>query len=286
MKNSKAIFQDFIRQVTLPESKDEIASIAHRVLEHIAGISRNDILLDRPVNFTSAQEIQLAESIDRINLHEPVQYVLGEQDFFGRTFHVNKSVLIPRPETEYLIREIIAYCKNQIDPLTIIDIGTGSGCIPVTLSLEIPQALVYATDISTDALAVARGNAAQLNATVNFLQHDILTQKLPVTAIDIIVSNPPYIALEEATQMSANVTQYEPHLALFVPNNDPLKFYRAIAIAARGVLNPGGLLIVEINERFGNEVATILEANRFHNIAILKDLDGKDRVVKGNLLAD
>ncbi|HEY9046776.1 MAG TPA: peptide chain release factor N(5)-glutamine methyltransferase [Ohtaekwangia sp.] len=285
MKNSKDLVQDFVLQITLPESKDEIASIAQLVLEKIAGITQTDIFLNKAVTITPEQQSQLDKSIERINRHEPVQYILEEADFFGRTFYVNAAVLIPRPETEYLIREITAYRQKENRPLTIVDIGTGSGCIPVTLSLELPGTKVYATDIQADALAVATENSKRLKASVTFQQHDILMQKLPWKGIDVVVSNPPYIAKEEEEQMRPNVTRYEPHIALFVPDNDPLKFYRAIAIAAKEALSPGGMLIVEINERFGQEVMALFQTHRFGNVSIVKDLDGKDRIVKGILLA-
>lgn len=282
MKNSKTVFQDFIANITLKESNDEIKSIAHLVFAKVLGLDRTDILTAKPTILTSEQEDELYSIAQRINKHEPVQYILGEVEFFGRLFKVNGSVLIPRPETEYLIHEILHYANLQKKHnLKIMDIGTGSGCIPITLKKELPEAFVTATDISIDALTVARDNAAILNAPVEFIQHDILTQDIPLGELDVVVSNPPYITQTEEAAMSRNVLQYEPHLALFVPDDDALKFYKAITIKAREVLTGGGLLIVEINERFGNETAALLKANHFHHVAIIKDLDGKDRIVKG-----
>lgn len=282
MKNSKTVFQDFIANITLKESTDEIKSIAHLVFAKILGLDRTDILAAKPVTLEPELEEKLYAIAQRINKHEPVQYILGEAEFFGRLFQVNASVLIPRPETEYLIHEILHYANlHKKHDLKILDIGTGSGCIPVTLKKELPEASVTATDISIDALTVARNNATMLNASVDFIQHDILAQDIPLGGLDVVVSNPPYIAQTEEAAMNSNVLQYEPHLALFVPDDDALKFYKAIAIKAHEVLVRGGLLIVEINERFGNETAAVLKANDYHHVAIIKDLDGKDRIVKG-----
>lgn len=282
MKNSKTVFQDFIANITLKESHDEIKSIAYLVLAKILRLDRTDILAAKPLELDSEQEKALYTIAQRINKHEPIQYILGEAEFFGRMFKVNRAVLIPRPETEYLIYETLHYTNlHKKHAPKILDIGTGSGCIPVTLKKELPEATVAATDISTEALAIAKENAAMLNASVDFLQHDILRQDIPLGGLDVIVSNPPYIAQTEEALMNRNVLQYEPHLALFVPDDDALKFYKAIAAKAREALNDGGLLITEINERFGNETAAIFKVNRFRDVAIIKDLDGKDRIVKG-----
>ena len=282
MKNSKTVFQDFIANISLKESRDEIKSIAHLVFAKILGLDRTDILAAKPVALEPEQEEKLYVIAQRINKHEPIQYILGEAEFFGRLFNVNTAVLIPRPETEYLIHEILHYGNLQKKhDLKILDIGTGSGCIPITLKKELPEASITATDISIDALTVARNNSIMLNAPVDFIQHDILTQDIPLGMLDVVVSNPPYIAQTEETTMNSNVLQYEPHLALFVPDDDALKFYKAIAIKAREVLVSGGLLIVEINERFGNETAALLKANHYHPVTIVRDLDGKDRIVKG-----
>jgi release factor glutamine methyltransferase len=282
MKNSKTVFQDFIANITLKESNDEIKSIAHLVFAKILRLDRTDILAAKPLVLELEQEKELHIITQRINQHEPIQYILGEAEFFGRMFKVNENVLIPRPETEYLIHEILHYTNlhNNHAP-RILDIGTGSGCIPVTLKKELPEASVTATDVSTTALAIAKENAAMLNAAVDFLHHDILTQEISLSGLDVVVSNPPYIAQAEEALMNKNVLQYEPHLALFVPDDDALKFYKAIAVKAYEALCKGGLLVVEINERFGNETAEVLKANRFREVVIIKDLDGKDRIVKG-----
>ncbi|HEY8934078.1 MAG TPA: peptide chain release factor N(5)-glutamine methyltransferase [Cyclobacteriaceae bacterium] len=282
MNNSKALFQDFINELTLNEHRDELQSMAYLVFEHVLSLAKLDILTSKEITITPEQKNKLKEIADRLNNHEPVQYILEEALFNGRLFKVNSSVLIPRPETEELIAAILKLTNNKTQ-LHILDIGTGSGCIPITLALESKQSKVSATDISEQSLAVASKNATYLQAHVNFLKHDILTEELPFTNLDIIVSNPPYIALEEKSTMNSNVVAHEPHLALFVEDNDPLIFYRTIAQKAKHALKTGGLLIVEINERYGTEVAQLFSNNNFVEIEILKDLSGKDRIVKGIL---
>ncbi len=288
MKNSKALFHDLVRQITLNEDPDEIQSITYQVLENLLGLSRTDILSEKQVNITNI-EARLSETVKRINHHEPLQYIIGEADFFGRKFTVNPAVLIPRPETEELVHLIISELKER--PLEIerdenakkriLDIGTGSGCIPISLALEILNSEVFALDISEDALNVAEQNAHRLQAKVQFARLDILNTNIPFQNLDVVVSNPPYIAMSEINDMSRNVVEHEPHIALFVEDDDPLLFYKTIVKKSKLGLKPGGLLVFEINERFGKEVAEVLKKNDFCNVEIIKDLSGKDRIVKG-----
>ena len=219
--------------------------------------------------------------IQQVNNHRPIQYILGECQFYGRTFAVSEDVLIPRPETEELVREVIHYCKQQRRPLRIIDIGTGSGCIPITLALESKDTEVYATDVGENALTIAKLNAQSLHASVQFNLHDILKEDLMVKKIDVVVSNPPYITHSEKDKMKKNVLQFEPHLALFVPDDDPLLFYKAIAAKSKKVLNDGGLIAVEINEQSGNNVATLFSDTGFTSVEVIKDIFGNERIVKG-----
>ncbi|HEY8933707.1 MAG TPA: peptide chain release factor N(5)-glutamine methyltransferase, partial [Cyclobacteriaceae bacterium] len=265
MNNSKALFQDFINELTLNEHRDELQSIAYLVFDHVLSLSRLDILTSKEIIVTSDQKNKLKEIARRLSNHEPVQYILEEALFYGRSFNVNSSVLIPRPETEELIAAILKLTNNKTQ-LHILDIGTGSGCIPITLALENKGSKVHATDISEHALVVAAKNATNLHAHVNFIKHNILTEELPFTNLDIIVSNPPYITWEEKSTMNSNVVEHEPHLALFVENHDPLIFYRTIAQKAKHALKVGGLLIVEINERYGKEVAQLFSNNNFVEI--------------------
>ncbi|MBT1697176.1 peptide chain release factor N(5)-glutamine methyltransferase [Fulvivirgaceae bacterium PWU4] len=281
MNNSKLLFYDFVKAITLPESREEIQGIAYLVFENLLGLSKAQILAEKTITVSPSHEAKLRDAVQRINQHEPVQYVLGEADFFGRKFQVSPAVLIPRPETEELVRLIID--RTTTDEPKILDIGTGSGCIPITLALEIAGSIVYATDVSTAALAVAKDNAIKLNARVTFMEHDILKEELTLRALDVVVSNPPYIAPEEQRDMKSNVVDHEPHLALFTPVDDPLIFYRTIVNKAKAALRSGGLLCMEINERYGEAVLELLTAAGYKDVQIIKDLSGKDRIVKGLL---
>ncbi len=282
MKNSKTLFQDFVERVTLKESQDEIKSMAYLVFESVFGWSRTDVLSEKIVSENINKE-ELERIIQRINLQEPVQYILGEAAFYGRIFTVNPSVLIPRPETEELAGLVINFVRQTGEAHTrIIDVGTGSGCIAVTLALELPAAKIFATDLSEAALKVATHNAAKLGGKVEFIRHDVTRSQLPFTA-DIIVSNPPYIAKSERLNMQTNVIGYEPEMALFVDSQDPLLFYKVLVTQAKESLSSHGLLAVEINERYGNEVHQLFQSNSFKEVQLVQDLFGKDRIVKGIL---
>jgi release factor glutamine methyltransferase len=277
MTNSKELFNDLLRRITLDEDKGEIQSIIYLILENKFGLSKTDILSEKKIN--TFDPTRLDSIISRINTHEPIQYILGSANFFGRSFGVNSSVLIPRPETELLVDEIKNFIKPIQAPIRILDIGTGSGCIAITLALEIPNSKVTAIDISKNALICARKNEKVLGANVNFIELDLLNQEL-TDQFDLIVSNPPYISVEEKKSMKQNVLAYEPHLALFAPQHDPLIFYRIIASKGKKNLTSKGSLWLEINEFFGKEVRNLLEAQGFKDVQILKDLDGKDRMIK------
>ncbi|HYG20739.1 MAG TPA: peptide chain release factor N(5)-glutamine methyltransferase [Ohtaekwangia sp.] len=281
MKNSKALFEDFIRQINTTDDADDTRSVAFLVFEALFSVTRTDVMAGKHLPLSEAQQHRLGEIARRLNAHEPVQYVLGEAVFYERTFVVNRDVLIPRPETEELVREVLNEIPSQKTGLKVIDIGTGSGCIPVTLKLARNDLEVYATDISEEALNVAHMNAVRLHADVRFFKNDVLSEALPVTGLDVVVSNPPYIAREEKGTMAKRVVQYEPDQALFVSNDDPLLFYRRIVDHARKSLCAGGMIFVEINERFGNDVAIVFRDAGFSGVSVIKDLSGKDRIVKG-----
>lgn len=231
------------------------------------------------------REIDLDEAtaeawIRRLAAGEPLQYVLGETDFFGRTFRVDRRVLIPRPETEELVDRI-----RRTEPAArrILDVGTGSGCIAVTLALELPAARVSAVDISDDALTVARANADRLGAAVDFRQADALHGLEAAFAgeepFDLIVSNPPYVPERDRATMHRNVRDHEPALALFVPDDDPLRFYRAIAEAGRTLLRPGGALCFEIYHEAGEALRDLLAALHYTQIELLRDLRDQPRML-------
>ncbi|GHN00750.1 release factor glutamine methyltransferase [Cytophagales bacterium WSM2-2] len=267
--NSKAVFQSIKAGLTLSDL-DEAHAIALALMEKYYQLSFTSILAEKEVAF-----IDLSEIINRLNQHEPLQYVLGEADFFERKFKVNSSVLIPRPETEILIEQVL---KTNPIPSRILDVGTGSGCIAITLKLEIPSAQVIALDISEKALQIANENSRILGAEIELVQRNFL-EDIVMEPVDLIVSNPPYICSQEKSTMSENVLQFEPHLALFVPDNDPLLFYKAIAQKSKSILTRNGKVIAEINEHLGLEVAALFRNSEFKEVQILKDLDRKDRVL-------
>jgi release factor glutamine methyltransferase len=280
MTNSKELFNDLVSRVLLMDDKSEIQSIIYLLLEKKLGLTKTEILTAKEID--PIQPGFFEPLIDQLNTHAPIQYILGEAEFYGRTFQVNPFVLIPRPETELLVREIKRSLLNFTSP-RILDIGTGSGCIAVTLALEIPQSSVQATDISKEAIVTALQNAKSLGASITYHTHNILTSDITFGQFDLIVSNPPYISGKEKSAMSKNVLEHEPHLALFAPEKDPLAFYKAIAYKSKTSLSPGGSVWVEINEHFGNEVSDIFKQQEYRNIQILKDLDNKDRIVTARL---
>lgn len=284
MSTAQALFRFLTEQLSSAYERAEAQAIAYRLLAHVLHFSRTDVLLDKPLPAQPDWQPLLA----RLKAHEPLQYVLGETDFYGRTFRVTPATLIPRPETEELIQRIVNdSTKQQFNSPTILDIGTGSGCIAVTLALELPSAVVSAWDISEKALAVARQNAERLGAEVTFEKLDVLNFPFSIlnraanrSQFSILVSNPPYVAHAESAAMRPNVLHHEPHLALFVPDDDPLLFYRAIARLGSASLVGGGLVFVEINERFGAETAAVFIEHGFATAEVLRDLSGKDRFVR------
>jgi len=280
MTSAKTIFQEFVKGITVDETHDEITSIGYLVFERFLGMSAIDIMRQVPVELSLDKRNALDKILHRINSYEPVQYILGKADFYGLTFDVDPSVLIPRPETEELVRLAIRALQSRTSTgQRVLDIGTGSGCIPIAVKRAHPNSEVFATDNSENALNVARQNAKNLRADITFLHHDILTNEIPLQRLDIIISNPPYISVKEKSTMSKNVLDYEPHGALFAPEDDALIFYRAIGSKAKTALLPNGLLFVEINERFGAEVRRLFESQGFLNAEIHKDLSDKDRIV-------
>lgn len=229
-------------------------------------------------------EPQLAQITTRLLNAEPWQYIVGEADFYGLKFQVDKTVLIPRPETEELVHWIIQ-SHSPKQSTRILDVGTGSGCIAVTLAKFLPEAKVYACDISTAALNLAQKNAAKNQVNVAFFQLDILDERTwntpPITNFHIIVSNPPYITSAERPKMGKNVWQHEPHLALFVPNDDPLQFYIAISQFASQKLLPKAQLFFELNEAYAHETVQVMKQSQFQAITTKTDFFGKNRMLRG-----
>ncbi len=233
----------------------------------------------KPLGIEQCEELN--RICERLKSGEPMQYITGWADFFGLRFRVNHSVLIPRMETETLISACLEKLrKRKISRPEILDIGTGSGCIAVTLAKKIPDATVIGIDISPEALLVAEANAELNHTKVGFILHDVLRAgHLPVQGFDLLVSNPPYISLDEKSLMPKRVLEFEPHQALFAPEDDPLCFYKRIAAHAAHHLYAGGILAFECNEFRTSEVATLLRSTGWQEVEVLKDLSGADRVV-------
>ncbi|WP_266203733.1 peptide chain release factor N(5)-glutamine methyltransferase [Pontibacter kalidii] len=260
----------------------EAGSIAQLVLEHVLQKNRVQLTLAQQEQVHAEQERQVKEMTQRLQRQEPVQYVLGVAYFYGLELLVDERVLIPRPETEELVDLVLREYKNQ-QGLQVLDICAGSGCIPLALAANLPSANVYGLEVSGGALEVARANAAKYNLPVQWLQADIFepVPGIKLASLDIITSNPPYVLEEEKQQMRENVLEYEPHLALFVPDQDPLKYYRRITEVAQQLLKKSGRLYFEINERYGQEVKELLLTAGFAQAQVVQDLFGKDRIVWG-----
>ena len=258
----------------------EAANLSRIVCCEMFGQSHIDYYLGKDMILSPNDERELESILSRLCNFEPIQYVQGTARFLGRTFRVAPGVLIPRPETEELVEGML----KEVAPVSrILDIGTGSGCIAVTLSKELPEAEVTAWDISGEALAIAGDNNHLLQASVLFVQRDVLTyQPVEGECFDVIVSNPPYVTETEKNEMDANVLDWEPGLALFVPDEDPLRFYNRIACLGSDLLLPGGKLYFEINQAYGRETAHILEMNQYRDVRVIKDIFGKDRIVTAN----
>lgn len=257
----------------------EARAITDYVLDVCFGLSKADILCGAVDEMTAEKTAELNKIFGRLTEGEPVQYVLGRAEFCGRWFSVRPGVLIPRPETEELCAWITADSKASGSP-KVLDIGTGSGCIAITLQLDMPESKVTAWDISADALDVARENAQQLGANVNFVKLDALNAK-PEGEWDVIVSNPPYICEKEKKDMAVNVLEHEPHTALFVPDADPLLFYRAITRLAVQTLNKGGRLYFEINPIYADDTCRMMRAEGMTAVELRSDMYGKQRMAKG-----
>lgn len=257
----------------------EARAITDYVLDVCFGLSKADILCGAVEEMTAEKAAELNKIFGRLMEGEPVQYVLGRAEFCGRWFSVRPGVLIPRPETEELCAWITADSKASASP-KVLDIGTGSGCIAITLQLDMPESKVTAWDISADALDVARENAQQLGANVNFVKLDALNAK-PEGEWDVIVSNPPYICEKEKKDMAVNVLEHEPHTALFVPDADPLLFYRAITRLAVQTLSKGGRLYFEINPIYADDTCHMMRAEGMTAVELRSDMYGKQRMAKG-----
>ena len=262
---------------------EEIKSLQRIIFEKKLGLPIHKVYLNpsEPVSDSVVKEIQ--QIISELKIQKPIQYLLGESHFFGLKFLVTPDVLIPRPETEELVDWIVKENYNQA--ISILDIGTGSGCIAISLAHSLSKAFVMAIDISDKAIEMAQRNAIKNNVKVQFKRCDILncSHEIESASLDVIVSNPPYVRESEKALMRPNVLNWEPHLALFVSDSDPLIFYRAIAKFSKNVLKPNGKVFCEINEALGKEVKNLYAEQGFIDVEIRKDLNGKDRMLKAIL---
>lgn len=272
----------FFESLTAIHGKDEVESFFFILTEYLHNLKRIDLAL-HPNFEISEEDVQKWEVIiSELKTEKPIQYIIGEAWFYDSKFYVNEHTLIPRSETEELVDWIVETVKknDKSEKLTILDIGTGTGCIPISLKKNIPQAEVSAIDVSKEALQVARKNAESNEVEVTFLLQNILETDDLKQQFDVIVSNPPYVRNLEKQEIKRNVLEFEPHLALFVEDNDALLFYRKIAHLALKSLSSNGILFFEINQYLGKETVELLENLGFKNIELKKDIYGNDRMIK------
>ena len=277
----KALYHFFSDKLSSIYNADESAIISNWIFESIAGVSSRDMIIDPEKELNNDVSELLQDKLNELLLHKPVQYVIGEAWFYKLKFKVNESVLIPRPETEELVHLIIQEVKQKIvQASNLLDIGTGSGCIAIALKKNLVNTAITAIDVSENALSLAKQNAMFIEAEINFKQFNFLEESEWPTLdqFDIIVSNPPYIPMNEEEMMDKHVTQYEPHEALFVPDNEPLLFYEKIAAFGRHHLKANGKIFMETHEAYAKKVANHF-ATFYKKVSVIKDMSGKERIV-------
>lgn len=270
--SSSILLQQITDSISAHYEASEARAIAFRCLDLGWNLSSMDIILKKEVDLPADWSLRMA----RLAGGEPLQYVMGKTYFRDHLFSLNSDTLIPRPETEELVDLVLRHAPKNA---SVLDVGTGSGCIPISLKLERPSLKVEAWDISVGALEVARQNAQALGAAVEFREQDIFTWPSVEGSWDIIVSNPPYVTQDEAKEMAKHVLDYEPHLALFVPNDDALRYYEALADFALARLTPRGYLCLEINQHFGTQTVELLFRKGFQEVKLLQDFKGNDRMI-------
>ena len=287
----KDIQNIFHKELDAAFGENEVSSFFQILIAHYLKLNRISLVLEPELTLTKTEEQPLFEALSRLKNEEPIQYIIGETEFYGLPFKVNENTLIPRPETEELVEMIVDAAKSKNKTLKILDIGTGTGCIAVSLAKNLPQAQVFALDVSGEALKVARKNAQLNDVNITFFEADILNansfnSEFINLEFDIIVSNPPYVRDLEKAEIKNNVLDYEPHLALFVANKNPLQFYKAIAEFAQRKLKENGLLYFEINQYLGDEMIQLMEDNHFKEIELKQDVFGENRMLKGRKRED
>ncbi|MCB6087181.1 peptide chain release factor N(5)-glutamine methyltransferase [Flavobacterium psychrophilum] len=274
----------FVQALASIFDEKEIESFFYIILEAFHQLKRVDLVLSPDLKLDNIQLLQWETVLLQLKEQKPIQYILGETQFFGLPFYVNENTLIPRPETEELVEWIIKENLkiSSLKNLKILDIGTGSGCIAISLAKNLPNASVFAIDVSDKALATAQKNAVLNEVDITFIEKNILQTEDLNQEFDIIVSNPPYVRNLEKKEIHKNVLEYEPHLALFVDDNDSLLFYRKITELATRNLSNNGQLYFEINQYLGKETVELLEKYNFKNTTLKKDIYGNDRMIKVN----
>ena len=276
VKKYKALFQNELSPFF---DAMEIDQFFYLTLEKRYQLKRVDLALNPNFEITVEEEQYWNSVLIQLKTQKPIQYILGETSFYGLTFQVNEYTLIPRPETEELVQWILETNPTSSE-IALLDIGTGTGCIPITLKKNLPKATVFASDVSEKALEVATKNASMNQVDVTFLQNDILATTRLEQQFDVIVSNPPYVRELEKKEINTNVLQFEPHLALFVADNDALLFYRKIAQLAQEYLQPNGQLFFEINQYLGTEMVALVASYGFTEIELRQDIYGNDRMLR------
>lgn len=275
------ILNFFRSELALKYEPEEIDRLAEYCFGEFIGFTRKDLLLRPDKTVSESDLLKFNFAVKDLKRGRPIQYILGKAWFMGEEFEVNESVLIPRPETEELTQLVIDELMLHDETMSAIDIGTGSGCIPIMIKKKKPRTHMYALDVSSEALKVAQQNAERLQADVKFMHIDFLDrskwERLP--HFSVIVSNPPYVKTSEAESMADRVKDHEPHTALFVPDDDALVFYRAIAEFGKEKLKPGGKVFVEINEALGLETCIVFQKTGYTNVQLKQDIQGKDRFV-------
>jgi len=261
--------------------REEVGALTKIILLETTGLSTTELLTDPERELSNITWDKINKICIQLKDNRPIQYILGHTEFFGIKLKVNEHTLIPRQETEELVNLIIR--ENNKSGLRILDIGTGSGAIAISLCINLNNPEIFATDISKDALLIARENCELHNCKINFAYDNILETNIKGEGLfDLVVSNPPYVRVSEKEKMHKNVLNYEPHSALFVPDSDPLKYHRALGKSAIKLLKPGGSVYFEINEALGNETGELISSIGFKNIKVIKDLNSRDRILKAD----
>jgi release factor glutamine methyltransferase len=286
--NLGAAWQYFIANLEVVYPEKELQAIGSEIFSHFFGLGPADRVLAKDLALSAEQQQTLERVVGQLRQHVPLQYITGQASFFNLVIKVNESVLIPRPETEELVLWVLDTLRAEAGSLQVkfnlLDVGTGSGCIAITLASRLLEAKVWACDVSEKGLLIARENASSNNVAVDFFLCDVLNENPDIANLDLVVSNPPYIREAEKQHMLANVLDYEPPQALFVSDGDPLIFYRTIAQKANQWLKPGGWLLFEINENLGPETKECIEKEGFVNVELKQDINGRNRMIRARSL--